>query len=212
MSIKKLLLRAGKYLQQHGLKPSIRRLWREIINQLIYNRDVLYWRDLLQGEFDGYIMPENFRVDRFDMRSEIPNRLIQSIAEHYSEKLLESQIRKAFEKGASLWCLRNDTEDIGYTWSLPAQAMKPYFFPLMERDVYFFDVFIFPSHRGRGLNSVLMNHLLKHYKSKGFYRAYLETCEWNVPEMKSLAKNGFVRIGLARRRFRHGKCKVTWYI
>jgi len=211
MSIRTHCLRAGKYLRRHGLKSSMKRIWREVQNRILYNREILYCQNLLHGEFECQAMPENFRIERYDERSEVPERLLKRIAEHYSEELMQDHIRKRFEKGARLWWLMNDTEDIGYTWTLEGRATEPYYFPLMKGDVYFFDALIFPSLRGRGLNSILLNHILKHYKSEGYHRAFLETAEWNTAVMKFMLKNDFVRIGLARKRFRRGKCKVTWW-
>ncbi len=90
--------------------------------------------------------------------------------------------------------------------------MKPYYlFPLMERDVHLDDGFIFPAHRGQGMFFILTNHIFKHYKNEGFHQVYQEVAEWNSASMKSAAKNGFARIGLARMRFRRGKCNVTWW-
>ena len=212
MSIRKLYLRGGKYLQRHGLKSSAKRIWRETQNKVLYNRDVIYCCDLLQRELGGHAIPEDFRIERFEKISEVPERLLRRIAEYYSEEVLKEYIQKRFDKGACLWCLKNDEDDVGYTWTLTGRAMTPfYFFPLMERDVYLFDALIFPELRGRGLNSLLLEQILKYYKNEGFHRAYLETREWNTAVKNFLLKTKFVKIGLARIRFRRGKCKVTWW-
>jgi GNAT superfamily N-acetyltransferase len=203
--------RAKNYIRRHSIISSINRIWRETKNRALFYRHVLYARDLLYGDFEGHPLPEGYRVENYEKISNIPVRLIKRITEHYSERILTEDIKNRYGNGACLWCLRNDTEDFGYTWSLVGRAMNPYYFPLLERDTYFFDVFIFPKCRGRGLNSVLMNYLLKYYKSRGCCRAFIETLEWNTAEMRSLAKNGFIKIGLASKRFHRGKCKVTWW-
>jgi hypothetical protein len=212
MSIRTGYLRAAKYLQLHGLKPSLNRVWREAKIKLFQNRVVIYSLDLLHSEFDEFAMPENCRVEKYNKESEIPERLIKHIAEYYSEELLKDNIRKRFEKGAYLWCLRNDTEYIGYLWSIVGRTMKPYyFFPLTARDVHLNDGLIFPPHQGHGMFSLLNNHIFKHYKNEGFHWIYQEVAEWNNASMKSAVKHGFTRIGLARMRFSHGKSKVTWW-
>lgn len=211
MPIRALYLRTAKYIRRHGLKPSVTRLWREARNKVRYNRDVIFWRDLLQGGFDGHPMPENCRVERYNQSSGVPERLIKRIGEEYSEELVQEYVRKRLEKGACLWCLMSDTEDMSYTWTLQGRSMKPYYFPLMERDLHLFDGLTFPPFRGKGLNCALLDYVLKHYRDEGFLRAYLETHEWNVAVIKMVPKNGFVRIGLARKKVRRGKCKVTWW-
>lgn len=211
MPIRSLYLRTGTYLRRHGLKSSIKRVWPEVRNRILRSRNVIYGLDLYWREFEEHAVPANCQIEKADTRAEMPEGLLKQIAEYYNEELLLDAIRKRYEMGARLWYLRSDAGYVGYTWSLTGRAMAPYFFPMMERDVFFFDVFVFPPYRGRGFNSVLMNHLLRHYKNDGFLRAYVDTLEWNSPEMRSLAKNGFVRIGLARKRFRRGKCKVTWW-
>lgn len=211
MAIRALYLRSAKYLRRHGLKSSIKRLRREARNKIFYKRDVVFWLDLLQADLDGQAIPSNLRVERFDRRSGVPERLMNHMAEEYSEVLLKEYIQRRFAKGASLWCLRNETEDISYTWALTGQAMIPYYFPLTERDLHLFDGYTFPNFRGHGLNPVLLNHVLKYYRNEGFHRAYLETREWNTAVMRSVPKNGFIKIGLAKRRIRRGKCTVTWW-
>jgi L-amino acid N-acyltransferase YncA len=212
MSVRTLYLRTAKYLQRHGLKSSVKRVWQEAQNRVLYNRNVFYCRDLLQGELESPALPENCRVERYETISEIPERLFRRIAEHHSEELILGYFQKRFEKGAHLWCLRSDTEDIGYLWSIEGRSMKPYYyFPLTARDVHLDDGFIFPPHRGHGMFYVLNMSLFNYYKNEGFHRVYQEVREWNTASIKSAAKNGFVRICLTRKKIRRGKCQVTWW-
>lgn len=211
MPVKKTFLRAWNYLRWHGLRSTIERSWREIKNKVLHDRDVLFMRDLLRGESEDNPLPENCRIKRFNEESGMPDKLFDRIADQYPEELLKEYHKKRFRKGAILWCIEMDKKDVGYTWTLAGRTIKSHFFPLTKRDIHFFDSFILPSYRGRRLNSVMKEHILKHYKYAGFHRAFSETKEWNTSSMRSLAKNGFVRIGLAKRRFRRGKCEVTWW-
>lgn len=211
MAIRAFYLRTATYLRRHGLKDTVKRLRREAQNQLRYNRDVLFCRDLLQGGFEGHPVPQGCRVERYDKNTGVPARLLKRIGEEYSEELLQAYVQNRLDKGASLWCLGNETEDMTYTWALTGRTMKPYYFPLVEDDLHLFDGFTFPPFRGRGLNAVLLDQVLKHYKDRGFVRAYLETHEWNSSVLKLVPKNGFVRIGLARKKVRRGRIRVTWW-
>jgi hypothetical protein len=155
----------------------------EVTNQLFHNRLVIYWLDLNRGEFGEYAVPENCRVERFDKNTGMPERLFKRIAEHYPEELQREYVQKRFDKGAYLWCLKNDTEDIGYLWSIEGRSMKPhYYFPLMARDLHLDDGFIFPAYRGQGMFSILNYHIFRHYRNEGFHRVYEEIAEWNLAQ------------------------------
>lgn len=212
MSIKGFYLRTAAYFRRHGLKSTILRAWREMDIQLLHNRCVMYWMDLRRSEFEVAGLPADYRVERYDKISEVPESLFKRIAEIYSVELLRAHFQHRFERGAHLWCLMNEKEDVGYIWTIEGRSMKPrYFFPLLARDVHFDDGLIFPSFRGQGLLDALNRHILRSYKNEGYSRAFLEVHEWNVSSMRSVAKTGFVRFGLARKRFRRGKCLVTWW-
>ena len=184
----------------------------EVHRSLFQNREVLYCRDLLDGEIGNHEMPDPYFVDRYNSLAEMPESLYKRITGLYTEKIIGLDIRKRFDKGAHLWCLRNDKEEIGYIWSLEGRTMKPYYFPLMPRDVYFLDGLIFPEYRGQGQFFYLLDHIVKYYRSLSFHRIYFKIQEWNSSSMKSVAKNGFVRIGIGKIRNRRGKSKVTWWL
>lgn len=204
MSLRAQFLRAGKYFRRRGLRASVDRLLLEIRNRISRKRLVLFSRDLFDGEFEGYPLPERWRIERFSARSEVPERLYRRITQFSSEALLERYMLKRFEHGASLWCLSDEAGDLGYMWTLTSQAMKAFCLPPMGRDIYLMDSFIFPEHRGAGVSSVLRNHVLKHYKAEGYCRAYSEAWEWNAPVMKAMAKNGFRPVGKVRKKQRRG--------
>lgn len=211
MSLRKHYLRTEKYLRRHGLKSALKRSWREIQNRFFHNREVLYCQRLVPQKDEGPSVPEGFQIERYDRRTDVPDKCLRRIAEHYSEELMKEHLRRRFDLGARLWWLACGQEDIGYTWTLEGRATEPYYFPLMRDDVYLFDALVFPSLRGRGLNSILLNGILAHYRREGYHRALLETAEWNSPVTKFLLKSNFERIGLARKKFRRGKLKVTWW-
>lgn len=210
MSLRIHYLRAEKYLRRKGLVPALHRAWREVKNLASRRQIILFMRDLHDGDFGGPEIPDGCRIERYAQRSEIPARLYEGITEHYSEALLVKNIRKRFEHGASLWCLRSDREDIGYMWTVTIRAMQAFCLPPMGRDVYIMDSFVFPAHRGSGMSSVLRNHILRYHKSEGFCRAYCEAWEWNEPVLRALAKNGFVRLGRASKAGRRGKPRWTF--
>jgi len=205
MSLRVHYLRAEKYLRRKGLLSAVVRAWRDVKNRASHHQIILFTRDLHDGDFGGQEIPEGCRIERYAEKAEIPERLYEGITRHYSEALLVDNIQKRFEYGASLWCLRNDREDIGYMWTVTSRAMKAFCLPPMGRDFYIMDSFIFPAYRGSGMSSVLRNHILNYHKSEGFCRAFCEAWDWNESVMRALEKNGFIRLGRARKVARRGK-------
>lgn len=205
-------LRLGKYFRRHGFTSTLIRIRREITDRIFFHREFLYWRDLMDGEIGSGALPDGLRIERYDRMDEVPEKLLVRIFEYYPEELQRDTIKKRFEIAGRLWCLFKETEAIGYLWSIEGRTMKPYYyFPLLKHDVHLDDGFIFPEHRGKGLFSVLNNHIFQHYKSQGFRSIYQEIAEWNAASMNSAIKHGFNKIGLARIRYHHGRCKVTWW-
>lgn len=212
MSLEGFYLRASAFFRRHGLASSVKRAWREIDLQIFHNRCILYWMDLTCGEIEPAGLPPECRIERYDRVSDVPEQLLARISELYSERLLLGYIQHRFELGAKLWCLKNGTNDLGYIWTIEGRSMKPrYFFPLLPRDVHFDDGLIFPPYRGKGLLDRLNRHVLRHCQSAGCARAFLEIHEWNASSMRSVAKTGFTRFGMARKSFRRGRCLVTWW-
>ena len=173
---------------------------------------VIFWADLVDGEFEDHPLPDRLNVDRYDATAGVPEGLIRRASEYYSEELLRKNIERRFGLGAALWVLRSEAEELGYFWTITGRTMQPqYFFPLDAKDVHLDDALIFPPFRGRGLLCVLTNEILRFHQREGFRRCYMEVAEWNDPMIRSVAKMGFTRIGLGRLKSRRGTYRVTWW-
>jgi hypothetical protein len=65
--------------------------------------------------------------------------------------------------------------------------------------VHLFDFHVISEYRGRGLNPILVRHILQVLADEGVERALIEAAEWNQPQLSSLARTPFRRMGLARK-------------
>jgi ribosomal protein S18 acetylase RimI-like enzyme len=212
MSINTYVYLVRRYIQAHGTLASIKRMLHEAKNRLVFNRYFVYSQDLIHNEFKDIPLPEGCQVERFDTNSEVPEILLTKMFEYYPEQLHHDIIKKRFEKGAHLWCLRSPSDYISFLWSIEGRSLKPHdYFPLTAWDLHVDDVFVFPKYRGQQMNSILNCHVLKFYKAAGFRAVHLEIAEWNTPSIRSFEKQGFIRTGIARLRYHRNKCWVTWW-
>lgn len=212
VSVRGLGLRILSYVRTQGMFSALKRSGRELKNLLFHNRLVLFRIDLQDASFDHLPNPEHLRVERIDSAAAVPERLVRRTAEYYSEALFRDNIRRRFELGAVLWVLQAEGEDLGYFWTITGRTLQPrYFFPLDTKDVHLDDALIFPPFRGRGYQVVLTGEILRQHRMKGFRRCYVEVAEWNTPMLRSLAKLGFERIGLARLKLRRRTSRVKWW-
>lgn len=124
--------------------------------------------------------------------------------------LISLAMEERFAKGASLWLYNIYDRIAAFGWTLVGHTIEPHFFPLNPEDVHLFDFFVFPEHRGKRINPMLVNVILERmsYVSKG--RAYIECAEWNQPQLASLKRTPFQRIGVAGKLSLFSKTSIAW--
>src|SRR5208282_2600936 len=128
----------------------------------------------------------------------------------WNPKLAGRNVEERLGKGASLWLIKSEERLAGYGWTLQGRTMEPYFFPLGKLDVHLFDFHVFSQYRGRGLNPLLVNHILHNLATEGACHAFIEAAEWNQPQLSSLRKTPFQRLGLARSFTIFGHKFISW--
>jgi GNAT superfamily N-acetyltransferase len=121
----------------------------------------------------------------------------------------QSAVNKAFggEKGKKLterlngnigYLAYKDEHVVGYAWSTDkiakAQGIKPFLFDILPRSkvIYFYDDFVIPEMRGKGLNTVLMHYRLSESRKLGFQRAVGIIETKNIPQIKIHQRYGFI--------------------
>ena len=198
-------LRGRHYFQKHGFGRTARRLYEQLYRRAFANREIVYWMDLSSAPVLTHSDCAPHVILSISDPAHLPEDLQARLAEQYPAHIVSRTIAARFEEGATLWCLLERTEPLGYTWTITGRTLKPYYFPLTAVDVHVFDDFVFPAYRGRRLNAILLTHMLATLKQAGLQRAYIETAEWNTAEQRSLEGIGFHRLGYADKRRRDGK-------
>ena len=118
----------------------------------------------------------------------------------WNPKLVQQNMKERFDLGASLWLIKSEGKLAGYGWTLSGSTVEPHYFPLGQDDIHLFDFHVFPQYRGRGINPLLVAHILSSLATEGMGRAFIETAEWNQSQLSSLLrKTPFRRLGVAKK-------------
>jgi GNAT superfamily N-acetyltransferase len=149
-------------------------------------------------------------VERKKIEGEIDRGDLEQIVNFWNPELCRRQMAERFRKGASLWVIKHDGRLAGYGWTLKGNTIEPHYFRLAQNDVHFFDFQVFPEYRGRGMNPILVTHILSEVAAECGGRAFIEAAEWNHAQLASLRKTSFNRLGRATKFTIFGRTIVCW--
>jgi len=109
-----------------------------------------------------------------------------------------------------MWLIDIEGKLAGYGCTLRGCTVEPHYFRLGPDDVHLFDFQVFPQYRGRGLNPLLVNYILRSVAFECRGRAFIEAAEWNRAQLASLRRTPFRRFGAARKFTLLGSTVVCW--
>jgi GNAT superfamily N-acetyltransferase len=177
------------------------------------DRFVLYYYDLVARGCSTSLartLPDRLTVARITSQEEIDQQDWQKIINYWKPELTRRNFSERFRKGAAVWLIRSEGKLAGYGWTLTGRTIKPHFVPFGSNDVHLFDFLIFPEYRGRGINPLLVTHILDQLAAESRTRAYIEAAEWNHSQLTSLGKTAFHLLGVARKVSLFGRTFVEW--
>jgi ribosomal protein S18 acetylase RimI-like enzyme len=154
--------------------------------------------------------PSSLDVEQKRSEAELSPQDLQEMTSFWNPKLARRLMKERFGLGASLWMIKSEGHLAGYGWSLQGRTVEPHYFPLGQDDVHLFDFHVFPQFRGRGMNPFLVNHILQSLATEKAGRAFIEAAEWNQPQLSSLTKTPFHRLGMAGKWTILGRTMVRW--
>ena len=212
MSISDSISRLTSYYKRHGVKATLQRGKVFVSRLFSSNRLVIYSYDLSKGEAisSSRAWPDSLSVVRVTSQEQIEKQDWLQIIDFWDAKLSERNFNTRFREGASVWLMRSGGKLAGFGWTLTGRSIKPHFFPFGPNDVHLFDFLVFPEFRGKGMNPLLVTHILEQLGKERGTRAFIEAAEWNHAQLKSLAKTGFQMLGVARKRTILGRTFVEW--
>lgn len=172
---------------------------------------VLFYCELQnEGSATATKLPGHLKVERKASLDGIGAQDWQQISEFWNPDLCRQNFSERFREGATLWLIRADGKLAGDGWTMTGRTIAPHYHPLGANDAHLFDFLVFPEFRGRNINPLLVGHILNELSAEGGTRAYIEVREWNRPQLVSLAKTRFRRLGVARKASLFGRTFVEW--
>lgn len=210
MSISNSITRFVTYYDHHGLKASIRRVALALKRELFSKRMVLFYCELSRDSLLLADFQSSLKVERRRNTAEINPQEMQEMINSWNPKLIRRNMTERFGKGASLWMLKSESRLAGFGWTIRGRTIEPHYFPLGQDDVHLFDFYIFPRHRGRGMNPYLVTQILCYLAAENVKRAFIEAADWNHSQLTSLKKTPFLNLGWARKFTVFGLTIVCW--
>jgi len=210
MSIPDAISRLTDYYSRHGFVATVHRALVAAKRALFYNRMVLFYYDLADGISDTSVFPSAIKVERVGNAARLNSDDLQELTSFWNPKQVCRNIQERFRRGASIWLVKVDDRLAGYGWTLRGDTIEPHYFPLGQDDVHLFDFHVLPEFRGRGLNPLLVTHILSTVATESGGRAFIEAAEWNQAQLASLRKTPFRRLGLARLLTVFGHTLTSW--
>ncbi|MGB8887754.1 MAG: GNAT family N-acetyltransferase [Candidatus Korobacteraceae bacterium] len=209
MSISSSVSRLGAYYTRHGFVDTIRRAGLAARRALFSSRSVLFYCDLAT-QAPPPDLPSFLKVERKKSAAELSPEELQAMISVWNPKLARRNIKERFDLGASLWLIKSYDKLAGFGWTLQGCTVDSHYFPLGQDDVHLFDFHVFPQYRGRGMNPLLVAHILSNLAAECRGRAFIEAAEWNQAQLASLAKTPFRGLGWASKLSFLGHTMVWW--
>jgi ribosomal protein S18 acetylase RimI-like enzyme len=210
MAISTAFSRFADYYRRKGFGATIRRAGLAFKQGLFSSRSVLFYCDLATQGTPLRDLPSFLMVERKKSSAELSSEDLREMTSFWNPKLAHQNMKERFGLGASLWLIKSRDKLAGYGWTLQGGTVEPHYFPLGQDDVHLFDFHVFPNYRGQGMNPILVTHILRSLAGEGACRAFIEAAEWNQPQLSSLTKTPFRRLGVAKKTTIFGHPHVWW--
>ena len=210
MAIVNSISRFTEYYRRHGFAATLQRAGLAVRRVAVANRMVVFYCDLANQGTQPVLRPGAFTMDRLINEAEIRPQDVLAMTSFWNPKQAHRNISERFALGASLWLIKSEDNLAGYGWSLQGRTVEVYFFPLGKDDVHLFDFHVFPQYRGRGINPLLVTHILCNLATECRGRAFIEAAEWNEAQLSSLRKTPFRHLGRVRSFSVFGRTFVSW--
>ena len=197
MEISTSISRLIDYFNRNGFLATVRRAGVAARRSLFSNRMILFYCDLSTQSPLSTALPSSLQVERKRTKTELSAQDLHEMINFWNPKLVRRNIIERFELGASLWLIKFEDKLAAYGWTLQGHTVKPHYFRLGPDDVHLFDFRVFPQYRGRGVNPLLVNYILRSLAVECQGRAFIEAAEWNHAQLASLRRTPFHRLGSA---------------
>lgn len=189
-----LLSKVATHYRKEGLLPTLRHLGQRLNRGFLPHAWVFFCCDMKDVEAtsdgdDGLVV-----VARNTMGEVAPEEYATLARRERGESVVRAQMDERFSKGARLWLAKIDDRVVASRWTIRGTTVEPYFFPLREHDVHFFDAEVDANSRGLGLNHRFIRAIFRQLKTQGCSHAFVETKVWNKACLRSFARTEFRQV------------------
>ena len=215
MMIAQTLKSAITFFRKEGLRTTIKRIIFVVWYNRIHTAEYIYRlsrKDFvpIDVEYDP-----NTTILRFNHSNPMPKDLFEQFqykfGQYRGSDAVIKKVKSRLAKGADLWVLCIDGEIANTQWAFRGGFIEPFFFPICEDEVVFFDTFTFENFRGRALNKKLLIKMQQTYIDEDVIAFYLTIKSWNVISVKATTKARFEKIGKASKLVFFGKPLIFWH-
>jgi hypothetical protein len=210
MAISDFISRLAAYYKLHGLGPTIRRAGVGVRRALNSNRMLVFYCDLTKLKASPASLPSPLKIERVRGHQELSQQDLEGLTNFWNPEQAHRNIKERFESQASLWLIKSEGQLAGYSWTIQGRTIAPYYFPMGQDDVQFFDWFVFPKFRGRAIHWFLITHILRGLAAEGVSRAFGDVALWNQASLSSYKMTPFRPLGCVRAFRVFGHTIVIW--
>jgi Acetyltransferase (GNAT) family len=210
MKLSASISRLRGHYSRNGFRATLRRTILAIKRLRFANRHIVFYCDLIRQVSESTSISDSATVERVRGERELNWQDLEKIVNFWNPKLARRNVTDRFGKGASLWLVKCEGQLAGFGWTIRGCTIEPQYYRLGANDIHFFDFFVFPQYRGRGMNPFLVGHVLASLAFECQGRAFIEVAEWNQAQLTSLRKTPFYCLGAASKFSLFGKTIVCW--
>jgi GNAT superfamily N-acetyltransferase len=210
MSIASSVIRLAAYYSRNGFGETVRRTKVAAKRAIFANRMIVFYCELHKVSPTPVNLPTSIRVERLNNLSELSPNDLQDLTSFWNPSQARQNINERFESGASLWLIKSEGKLSGFSWTLRARTIAPYYFPMTQDDVQLFDFYVFPKFRGRAILWFLIMHLLQNLKTEGVARVFGDVAEWNQASLSFYKMTPFQKLGVVRAFTFFGQTYTRW--
>jgi RimJ/RimL family protein N-acetyltransferase len=209
MAISISILRITDYYRRHGLAATLGRIGQGV-RRLFSTRMVVFCCDLAKTALPSAELPSGLKVERKNRLDELTPDEREALTAYWNPRLARRNMKERFGKGASLWLIKSQNIVAGFSWTIRGGTIAPFYFPMAEDDVQFFDWAVFPKFRGRAILFFLVTQILGRLQAEGAARAFGDAAEWNQASLAAYKMLPFRRLGIAKKFIFMDRHIIVW--